>query len=162
MLRLRHGDGRATDELILRWRGRLHGFLARRTSAHEADDLFQETWLRVVRARDRFDGAQRFSTWMFSIANNLCRDHARRAVVRARDARAPAARPATLPADLRLDVRRRLARLPDRLREVLVLRYFEDLSDAEIGAVVGIPSGTVKSRLHAAVRSLRGEEPDDV
>lgn len=162
MLRAQHGDARATDELIARWRLRLHAFLARRARQNDADDLFQETWLRVVRARDRFDTRQRFSTWLFSIANNLCRDQSRRLAVRTRDSHAPPIAAPPLSTELRIDVRRRLATLPDRLREVLVLRYFEDLSDLEIAAVVGVPAGTVKSRLHTAVRALRGEEPLDV
>ena len=64
--------------------------------------------------------------------------------------------------DLRLDMERRLAALPDRLREVLVLRYHQQLSEREIAEVVGIPQGTVKSRLHTAVRTLReGIEGED-
>jgi RNA polymerase sigma-70 factor (ECF subfamily) len=65
---------------------------------------------------------------------------------------------APVPVDVKLDVRRRLEALPDRLREVLVLRYFEGLSEPEIASVAGIPGGTVKSRLHAAVKALRGQE----
>lgn len=169
MRRVQQGDGRALDALVERHRRRLYGFLARRAPDGRRDDLFQETWLRVVRAKDRFDPTLRFSTWLFQIANNLCRDGARRSAVESRE-RARAAADAAAAAthgggapgpDLRLDVGRRLARLPERLREVLVLRYFEDLPEREIAAVVGVPPGTVKSRLHAAVRVLRGEEADD-
>ncbi len=63
-----------------------------------------------------------------------------------------------LPADLR----ERLAALPDRLQEVLVLRYYHDLSEGEIAEIVGVPRGTVKSRLHTAVKTLRaGPQSDD-
>lgn len=162
MARVADGDSRALDALIDRWRERLFSFLLRRRARDRADDLFQETWLRVVRSHTSFDRNQRFSTWIFGIANNLCRDDARRAAVRARGV-APAVNGRNEPpVDLRLDVRRRLAALPDRLREVLVLRYFEDLGERDIAALVGIPAGTVKSRLHAAVRALRGEAIDDV
>lgn len=169
MRRVQQGDGRALDALVERHRRRLYGFLARRASDARRDDLFQETWLRVVRAKDRFDPTQRFTTWLFQIANNLCRDGARRRAVESRE-RARAAADAAAAAthgggapglELRLDVGRRLARLPDRLREVLVLRYFEDLPEREIAAIVGVPAGTVKSRLYAAVRVLRGEEAGD-
>ena len=63
---------------------------------------------------------------------------------------------------MRLDLERRLAALPDRLREVLVLRYYRDLGEREIAELLAIPPGTVKSRLHAAVRALRGGEERDV
>jgi len=168
MRRVQQGDGRALDELVERHRRGLHAFLARRTPTPRRDDLFQETWLRVVRSKDRFDPGLRFTTWLFQIANNLCRDLARRSAVESRErARAAAdadAAPRSDPAprvELRLDVGRRLALLPERLREVLLLRYFEDLPEREIAAIVGVPAGTVKSRLHAAVRALRGQEPDD-
>ncbi|HVH06749.1 MAG TPA: sigma-70 family RNA polymerase sigma factor [Myxococcota bacterium] len=162
MVQVQAGNESALGTLVERWRSPLFGFLQRRTGPADADDLFQETWLRVVRARRRFDPRRRFSTWLFQIANNLCRDRFRRSAVALRGrvayAELPAA-PASGP-DVRLDLERRLAALPDRLREVLVLRYFRDLGEREIAELLEIPAGTVKSRLHAAVRALRGgEEP---
>jgi RNA polymerase sigma-70 factor (ECF subfamily) len=165
MERVQRGDGRALEILIQRHGQRLHRFLTRRGDAARADDLFQETWLRVVRGRASFDPARRFSSWLFQIANNLCRDLARRRAVEVRElhglqARAGAAADAgrSGSAELKLDVRRRLGALPERLREVLVLRYFEGMAEAEIASVVGVPAGTVKSRLHAAVKALRLQE----
>lgn len=165
MVQVQAGDEGALAQLMDRYRGPLYGFLHRRFEASATDDLFQETWLRVVRARRRFDPSRRFSTWLFQIANNLCRDLGRRRAVDARrrsaaaqEARVSQLRDAPTPADLSLDVRRRVAALPDRLREVLMLRYFAGLPEAEIAAIAGIPRGTVKSRLHAAVRALRGQE----
>ena len=161
MVRVQAGDPQALAALIDRWRGPLYAFLWRR-AGDGADDLFQESWIRVARARDRFDSSRRFSTWLFQIANNLCRDRWRRLDARRRaldsyhaetrasgaDVSAPA-----LPADTQLA--RRIESLPDRLREVLVLRYYHDRSEAEIAEILGIPRGTVKSRLHAAVRAAR-------
>ena len=168
MLQVQAGSESALTTLVERWRAPLFGFLQRRRSASDADDLFQETWLRVVRARRRFDPRLRFSTWLFQIANNLCRDRARRGAswLRAREAlaatppAAPAAQGGSSDTDLRLDLARRLSALPDRLREVLVLRYYRDLGEQEIAGVLGIPPGTVKSRLHAAVRALREQEKE--
>jgi RNA polymerase sigma-70 factor (ECF subfamily) len=151
-----------------RWKGPLYAFLVRRTAPDAADDLFQESWLRVVRARDRFDPRRRFSTWLFQIANNLCRDRGRRRAVERRVLEAaaheaavegPAPPPAT--GDLAARMQRRLAALPDRLREVIVLRYYHDLGEPEIAEALGIPRGTVKSRLHAAVGALRAAERAD-
>jgi RNA polymerase sigma-70 factor (ECF subfamily) len=161
MVRVQAGDPQALAALIDRWRGPLYAFLWRR-AGDGADDLFQESWIRVARARDRFDRSRRFSTWLFQIANNLCRDRWRRLDARRRaldsfhqetratgsDVAAP-----SLPAEDRLA--RRIEALPERLREVLVLRYYQDQSEAEIAEILGIPRGTVKSRLHAAVRAAR-------
>ena len=162
MVRVQAGDSEALAALIERYRGPLYAFLWRR-AGDGADDLFQESWIRVSRARDRFDRSRRFSTWLFQIANNLCRDRWRRLDARRRafdalreEARATgrdAAAPPELPADRALVAR--LDALPERLREVLVLRHYHELGEAEIAEVLGIPRGTVKSRLHAAVRAAR-------
>jgi len=162
MILVQRGDATAFEHLLQRYRQRLYGFLLRRASPQGIEDLFQETWLRVVRARESFDPARRFSTWLFQIANNLCRDGTRRSVLEAKEqARLQSDTAAhggdgSAALDTRLDVQQRLARLPERLREVLVLRFFEDLGEREIAEIVGVPPGTVKSRLHAAVRALRG------
>jgi RNA polymerase sigma-70 factor (ECF subfamily) len=167
MVCVQAGDPQALAALIDRWRGPLYAFLWRR-AGDGADDLFQESWIRVARARDRFDRSRRFSTWLFQIANNLCRDRWRRLDARrraldsfeeetrvsGRDVAEP-----SLPADTRLA--RRLETLPERLREVLVLRYYQDQSEAEIAEILGIPRGTVKSRLHAAVRAARALVRED-
>jgi RNA polymerase sigma-70 factor (ECF subfamily) len=168
MQRVQRGEVPALDALFERYRPRLFAFLARRCGdAAAAEDLLQETWLRLVRSRARYDPRRRFSTWLFQIANNLCRDRARRAAAEARRGEAvqvlsrlaSAARPES-GADQALELRRRLERLPDRLREVLVLRYYHGLQEAEIAAIAGIARGTVKSRLHQALRALREQERD--
>ena len=162
MVRVQAGDEGALVTLMDRYKGPLYGFLNRRVGDAAADDLFQESWLRVVRARDRFDPRRRFSTWVFQIANNLCRDRARRREVESRSYQRlrefidsePGRGPASL-LELRLELQRRISELPDRLSEVLVLRYYHDLSEREIAEIAGVPPGTVKSRLHKAVQILR-------
>lgn len=166
MIRVRQGDDTALGLLLDRYRTPLYGFLWRRSDPTSAEDLFQETWLRVVRARDRFDSNRRFSTWLYQIANNLCRDRYRRRAVEQRalaserarlESREPAGENEAR-AGMAIDAERRLRALPDRLREVLVLRYYQDLGEAEIAQALRIPRGTVKSRLHAALRALRAGE----
>jgi RNA polymerase sigma-70 factor (ECF subfamily) len=160
MVQVQAGSESALVALVERWRAPLYGFLHRRSSPADADDLFQETWLRVVRARRRFDARRRFSTWLFQIANNLCRDRFRRGATaaRGREALADAPRAPAPDPELRLDLAQRLAALPDRLREVLVLRFYRDLGEREIGDLLGIPVGTVKSRVHSALRALRRDD----
>ena len=156
------GDADALRELTGRWRRPLYGFLHRAAGGRETDDLYQETWLRVVRAARGFDARQRFSTWLFQIALNLSRDWQRRRPAEPSDAEPvgetrPAAR-----AEAGLDVERLLARLPEAQREVVALRYLHDLSEDEVALLLDIPRGTVKSRLHHAIARLnalvRGED----
>ena len=168
MVLVQAGDEGALATLMDRYKGPLYGFLNRRVGDAAADDLFQESWLRVVRARDRFDPRRRFSTWIFQIANNLCRDRWRRRAVEVRhleslaqDRAGGSEGTAVASVELRLDMRQRLDALPERLREVLVLRYYQQLPERDIAEILGIPRGTVKSRLHAAVKALRAQERDD-
>jgi RNA polymerase sigma-70 factor (ECF subfamily) len=161
MARLQAGDERALEQLMQRHQAPLYGFLSRRVGS-AADDVFQETWIRVVRARERFDTERRFAAWLYWIANNLCRDRYRRsdAMRRAVDsyrAEDETLREAQQPPGVGAGdtMRERVLALPDRLREVLVLRYYEDLGEEEMARMLGVPRGTIKSRLHAAVKALR-------
>src|SRR6185295_14538478 len=149
------GEARALEELTRRWQTPLFRFIARHTGGRDVDDLYQETWLRVVRAAHRFRPERRFSTWLFQIAVNLCRDFRRRPPPEPHD---PAALDETAAGDAaidaRLDVRRLLAALPEGQRSVVVLRYFHDLSEDAVAEILRCPRGTVKSRLHAALARL--------
>lgn len=149
------GDGRGLEELCRRWERPLYQLIARHTGGRDVEDLYQETWLRVVRAARRFDPGRRFSTWLFQIAVNLCRDWHRRPPpepVDPADAEARAGAP--VPTDAALDARRLLAALPEAQRSAVILRYYHDLSEEEVAAILGCPRGTVKSRLHHAMRRL--------
>src|SRR3989304_10615990 len=76
--RLADGDEAALAELLRRYQRPLSHFLHRHLGGRDVEDLYQETWLRVFRHAARFDPAKRFSTWLFQIAINLCRDWHRR------------------------------------------------------------------------------------
>jgi RNA polymerase sigma-70 factor (ECF subfamily) len=149
------GDGRGLEELCRRWERPLYQLIARHTGGRDVEDLHQETWLRVVRAARRFDPGRRFSTWLFQIAVNLCRDWHRRPPPEPVDPADAETRPATpAPTDAALDARRLLAALPEAQRSAVILRYYHDLSEEEVAAILGCPRGTVKSRLHHAMRRL--------
>src|ERR1051326_3052469 len=149
------GADAALAELTGGWERPPFQFIHRHTGGQDVDDLYQETWLRAVRAAARFDPARRFSTWLFQIALNLCRDWHRKARPEPVDPadidRIAAAGAAT---DTRSDARRLLAALPEPQREVVVLRYLHDLGEDEVAEILGCPRGTVKSRLHHALRKL--------
>lgn len=159
MAAIARGEEHALAVLIERHAGGLLGFLLRVShDRDDAEDLLQDTWMRVARGARSFDPARRVRPWLYGIAANLARDSFRRRTVRARagrETRGDAAPQALFRPIERIDMRERLLRLPDRLREVLVLRFYEGFDEAEMADALGIPRGTVKSRLHAAIGALR-------
>ena len=129
-------------------------YLARRCPADAAHDLLQETFLQVVRQAERLDAVTMPRAWLFGIARNILARHYRRqpesAIEILPEAAAPATEDARLPA-----MREAMAALAPELRETLELRIEQELSYEEIAGVLDVPIGTVRSRLHNAVRRLR-------
>jgi RNA polymerase sigma-70 factor, ECF subfamily len=153
--RLARGDETALAELLRRYERPLSAFLFRHTGGRDVDDLYQETWIRVVRSAARFDAARRFSTWLFQIAINLCRDwHRRRAAETGVDPPEIGSTEDIGRAEAGIDAARLLARLPEAQREVLILRFHHDLAEEEVAEILGCPRGTVKSRMHNALARL--------
>ena len=133
-------------------------YLRRRVvDALAAEELLQETFLAAVERPAALAAANSRRAWLFGIARNLVREHARTVARRHTVglAQEPAAS-ATPDDDPRLEtMRRAIKSLPDRQREVLALRLREDLSYAEIAEALEVPVGTVRSRIHHAVAALR-------
>jgi RNA polymerase sigma-70 factor (ECF subfamily) len=150
MRRVRAGDRSAFEELFRRFERPLGGFLYRFTGdLGRAEDLVQETFLRVWTAAPNWTPSAKVSTWVFSIAHHLAINLA----ARKRDFPGPAE---AVPADPRVDaVRAAVDDLPPGERAVVLLSEFQGFSQAEIADVLGVPVGTVKSRLFNAVRRLR-------
>ena len=161
--RVAGGDEAALAELLHRYERGLASFLHRQTGGRDAEDLFQETWLRVVRHADRFDPTRKFSTWMFQIAVNLARDWHRRPPLEPAEPNDRAfVPPASDRADVEIDAARLHAALPEEQREVLVLRFYHDLREEDVAEILGVPRGTVKSRAHNALKKLAAMvESDD-
>ena len=161
---LREGDDRALDALMLRWQVPLRTFLYRHLQ-NEADalDLAQETFVRVYRHRANYREGARFSTWMFQIALNLARDHARRRVRRPVVTldEAPEAisegnpQASAVIVERAQAVRAAIAGLPEPLREAVLLFEYEHKSHAEIATIVGATAKAVETRLHRAREQLR-------
>src|SRR6266404_4026583 len=128
------GDGRRLEELCRRWERPLYQLIARHTGGRDVEDLYQETWLRVVRAARRFDPGRRFSTWLFQIAVNLCRDWRRRPPPEPHDPATfdIAAHDPTARHGAALDAARLLAALPEAQRAAVLLRYYHDLPEEEV------------------------------
>jgi RNA polymerase sigma-70 factor (ECF subfamily) len=144
-----------------RYKRPLFAFIIRIVNDYEsAEDLFQETWLRVIRSLHTFRGTARFSTWLFQIALNLCRDEIRKRTgkkfIPLEEIEEPACESEIDPHRMMQAeaVRRMLKELPDKMREVIVLKFYHDMDDQEIAEVVGCPLGTVKTRYHRAIKIL--------
>ena len=167
------GDTESFNELILRWERPIYA-LAYRTIGREEDarDVCQETFLRAFRALPGFRGQAKFSSWLYRITLNLCRDWMRR------ERRAPfvqvpedsdpvemaaAAEPSEAIEDLvaRRDltriVERVMTRLPEEQRTAIVLKEYHGLTFQEIAELVGCPLSTVKTRLYQGLAVLRRE-----
>ena len=157
---LRRSDPDLLDRLIEKYQHRLLRYLVHLTGRREvAEDVFQETWVRVLERGRQYDGRHEFGTWLFVIARNLAIDHARRK----RDTEEPIDLPAgAQPTAFDLTVQREqhdrisagLQQLTAEHRETLVLRFQEELSLEEIARVTGAPMGTVKSRLYRGMSAL--------
>jgi RNA polymerase sigma factor (sigma-70 family) len=170
VLRCQEGSVAAFERLVARWQERLwrHGW--RLTGSEEAAwDVLQETWVAVVRGLRRLEDPAAFRSWVYQIVNHKARDWVRREQRQRRATEAYSERvenPAEggSAADRRCEnLREALGLLPGADRAILALRYDEQFDTAEIAEIMGIPAGTVKSRLYHARQRLRRllEEPDD-
>lgn len=168
------GDTAAFRTIIERYHDPLLRFLFRLTGERAAaEDVFQETFLQIHQSIETFDLTRRFKPWLFTIAANKARDalrkQQRRAAVslssRGRDGEGGALvdlLEIDLPGPgLRLEqeeqsrmVQSAIDAMPPRLREILLLAYFQKLTYQQMAEALGIPLGTVKSRLHAAVAAF--------
>jgi RNA polymerase sigma-70 factor (ECF subfamily) len=161
------GDGAAFAALVRRWQEPVGRFLARLLGPSEqVQDLCQEVFVRLHDAGRRYRETGAFSTWLYRIALNVARDAGRR---RRRDplplddhdpvAAAPAPDAVCARRELAGLVTHALEELPAPLREVLVLRHYEDLSFEQIARLTGTPASTLKSRFAVALRRLRQRLP---
>jgi RNA polymerase sigma-70 factor (ECF subfamily) len=169
---LQRGDLDALSALLARYQNRLYRYLLRMVhEPAEAEDLFQQTWIRVAEKIRQYDAKRNFEAWLFTVARNLAIDHLRRIRPASLDepiAGAPGESAATrLPSGERpvLDgivERERTSRLAQALellpvvqREVLTLRFEEEMKLEDIAEVIDIPLSTVKTRLRRALERLR-------
>jgi len=157
-----HGDPAAFEAIVRRWEQPISRFLARLCDAGLVSDLCQEVFLRVYQARGRYRENGAFSTWIYRIALNVARDSARRTRHDAEhlpDLELPAAGEEVTAECARREaasvVARALAELPSPLREVLVLRHYEDMSFEEMSRLLGVPASTLKSRFGVALERMR-------
>ncbi len=175
LLALRGGHAASLGIMVARWEGPLYLFVSRLVDRpDDARDVCQETFLRILDKADAFRDGARFSTWMYQIALNLCRDQSRKkrrwgrlviaeppsGIETPREHAAPES-VATNPGaayehtERKGAVRRALSALPREQREVLLLKEYEGLKFREIADVLGVAESTVKSRMYAGLDAMR-------
>ncbi len=172
----RQGDPGAFNLLVWRWEKPLYNFIWKYVGdATLAEDLVQDTFLRVLGSIRRYSHQGSLSTWLYRIAINLCKDHLKRkrlpmvslhdyyttasgdrVHVQDRIADEGAVTDREMHAEERAElVRRLLGSLPEEERAVILLKEYQELTFREIAEVLGVPEGTVKSRLYHGLRSMR-------
>src|SRR6202050_4697102 len=170
---LKSQDTELLDHLIELYQHRLLRYLLFLTGKREvAEDLFQETWMRVLMRGGQYNGKARFDTWLFTIARNLVIDLSRKRTMASLDEMSEGGedeRPFEIASDGpspldqfqvredRAEVAEVLLKLESSYREVLVLRFHEELSLEEIAKVTRAPLSTVKSRLYRGLAALKPE-----
>lgn len=168
---LKRNDPELLDQLIETYQHRLLRYLLFLTGKREvAEDLFQETWVRVLLRGAQYNGKARFDTWLFTIARNLVIDLSRKRQMASLDEMSEAGedeRPFEVaidgPSPLeqfatredRAEVAEVLLKLEPNYREVLVLRFHDEMSLEEIATVTRAPLSTVKSRLYRGLAALK-------
>ena len=178
MVAYQKGDVRSFEILLTRHRKPVFNFILRFVGSREtAEDLLQETFLRVIKGAEAYQRQAKFTTWLYTIARNLCVDQSRRAKHRkAQSLDAPMNSSAesgtlldVLPSgemasdrlagnkQLHLKLNEALTRLSEEQREVFLMREFLDMPFKEIADVIGVPENTVKSRMRYALEKLRLE-----
>ncbi len=171
--RYRKGEEAAFREIVSRYKNSLYSFLRRFISQQDVvEDVFQETFLQLYSSRDSFDLDRPLRPWLFTIAANKAKDALRKIQRQATMSMGTMADAGdvsmdevvniltsyeTTPEDevsrdeTSVRVRQIIAEMPDNLREILLLAYFEQFSYKHMAEILSIPIGTVKSRLHTAV-----------
>jgi RNA polymerase sigma-70 factor (ECF subfamily) len=165
----RQGEASAFDVLVGRWEDKIRGACWRVLgSEDEARDVAQEAFLKAYRGLSGFKQEARFSSWLYQIAVNLCRDRLRRRRTRAAVSLdelessgsvlvegGPGVQDALIREDLASAVRRAISALSPEQREVVILKEYQGLTFLEIAQALDVPVSTVKTRLYRGLGQLR-------
>ena len=159
------------DQYIRKYGKRLYGLcMTLCADKHEADDLYQDTWVKVLKRFDTYDPSRDFEPWLTRLCVNTYRDRLRRLSrspflnFSSNETKEAFLLTATAPEKKDYsDLYAAIDQLPEKLRLTIILFYFEDMDIEKTAQTLGIPTGTVKSRLHKAriqLKEVLGRETD--
>ncbi|MFD2673403.1 RNA polymerase sigma factor SigW [Marinicrinis sediminis] len=170
----RDGDRHAFAEIVDLYKDKIYHLSYRMLgNAQEAEDVVQETFIRVYKNIKRYDPTHKFSTWIYRIGTNLCIDRLRKRKFTAysldadqsdgegMDGYSVLAAKDPLPEDqltlseTQQQIREAISKMPEKYRSVIILRYLEDMSLQEISEVLDMPVTTIKTRVHRGREYLR-------
>jgi RNA polymerase sigma-70 factor (ECF subfamily) len=158
-VRLRHREPAALADAVARYQHRLYRYLYRLVrEPASVDDLYQQTWLQVVRKIGSYDARAKFDTWLFAIAHNAAMDFLRRKtgeMLEEMPAAAPDALSLAIAAERTERLETAMSELPAVYREALTLRFEEGMKLEEIAEVTRVPLSTAKSRVQRGLEILR-------
>ena len=165
MARAATGSDTAFEELYRRYARRLKGFFFMQLGGDEelAADATHDVFLRAYEARSRYQEGRKVDTWLFTIAYNICKNHYRSNAYEAQLLASLDAEPvSSQQIEVELDaaaldqaLEQVLAELPAPLHQIFSLHYQEELTIPQVAEIVGVPEGTVKSRLHKTMNIIR-------
>jgi len=160
--RLKARDPGVIDDVVDEYKEPLFAFIVRMVNNYDtAEDIFQETWIKVIRHINSFRGEAKFSTWLFQIARNVYKDTLRKKKylyhVSLEEADELTCEPTVDAANINKmeHVGKIVAGLPIKMKEAVVLRYYHDLKIKEISEILGCSAGTVKSRISRGSAIIR-------
>ena len=175
--RFNDGAAEAFEVLLARYERPLFNFILRHVSERtRAEEILQDAFLRVIERSKEFKGESKFSTWLYTIARNLCIDESRKMVFRRHkslDAQlggddgegpalvertagsGPAVDRAAIARELKPQIAEAIAALPEEQREVFLMREIQNMPFKDIATIVGVPENTVKSRMRYALERLQ-------
>lgn len=168
----KNGSNEAFEAIIEKYKNPLYKFCCRLTlKSYEADDLFQDTWVKAVKKINTYDESKKFETWLFTIAVNTYKDLYRRAKIKLKfsflskdgddekikfvQSDEPPLEEQVEKKDIKEKLKRNIQKLDDIYKIPLILFYFKEFSYDDISQILKIPVGTVKSRLNYAKKKLR-------
>lgn len=176
--RFSDGDAEAFELLMSRYERPLYNFILRSVRRRDlADELLQDVFMKVVQRSADFKGSSKLSTWLYTIARNLCIDHSRKMVFRRHKSLDSPSRPGedeegptlldrtadgslgadrqAIANDLSVRITAAVEDLPEEQREVFLMRQLQGMAFKDIAEVIGVPENTVKSRMRYALERLQ-------
>jgi RNA polymerase sigma-70 factor (ECF subfamily) len=163
---VKEGKEKAFEELFDRYKKKMHYYFYRMLNSDTdlADDFLQDLFMKIIERPNLFSGEKKFSTWIYSVASNMCKNEYRRVSIR-KEVKTITDLDELYKEDENISInmdkalfnsklKEEISSLGEDYKEILILRFQENLSIKEISTIVNIPEGTIKSRLFYTVKKL--------